>query len=99
MLLGSTKSALQYLNAYLNDNEDDSYYMQISSRMMKTYMYTSLAAMNAEALEDGKTVDVCGSYASLLSAIGGSSQDLMQQMFSPKTNYKGIEYNYIVDFD
>lgn len=32
MLLEPTKSAPQYLNAYVNDSDDTSYYMQAASR-------------------------------------------------------------------
>lgn len=99
MLLAATREAPQYLNAYLNDSNDNSFYMQLSSRKLKTYAYEPLAAMNEELISNGTVLSASGTYGSLLSSAGYSVDEAMSKMFQPKTSYRDILYNYILDFD
>lgn len=62
MLLQPTRSTPQSLNVNINDNEDNSYYMQIASRYMKTYLYPSLDRLNAEALASGAIQKAASSF-------------------------------------
>lgn len=99
MLVDRTRQTPQSLNAYVNDNDDNSYYMQILPRNMKTYAYQSLASMNAEALADGKITQPATSYEQFFEMAEYDQKNAMKKMFNPKMNYKNLQYNYIFDFD
>ena len=99
MLLEPTRSTPQMLYAHVNDNEDDSYYMQVLSGCMKTYAYPPLVLLNHYAIEEGQISKPASSYAELFQMVGAETSAAMLQLFSPKYNYDNLQYNYILDFD
>lgn len=100
MLLDTTRDTPQSLNIYLNDNNDESYYMQINSRFLKTYAYSSLAALNSQALKLEQIDTPCNTYAEFFKATDQQNvKTALTQLFQPKINYSNLIYNYILDFD
>ena len=99
MLINRTRQTPQSLNAFVNDSNDNSYYMQIMPRKMKTYAYQSVDSMCAKFIEDGVLNMPESTYEKIFENAGFQLSDAMQTMFLPKTNYGNLNYNYIIDFD
>lgn len=99
MLFEPTNATPQSLNAYVNDSSDDSYYMQIQSRKLKTYAYQSLDYLNEKALKNGQISRRATSYQDFFEMLGYDVSASMHMLFQPRYNYSNLKYNYLLDFD